>query len=237
MYNSIILFLSLVFIFGMTLLAYKFFGKAGLYSLSAISTVLANIEVVLMIRAFGMDQTLGNVLFAMTFLTTDILSECEGKKEANKAVVIGIFSSIFFLVLSQSWLIYDSISGDEVNTAFRTIFSQTPRLVLASLLVYAVSQFFDVWIYHKWWEFSSKKCGDKRRFLWLRNNGSTLISQIINTLLFTLLAFGGQYDFPTVISIFLSSYVIFIFTSLLDTPVLYLARRVHDKKVAAEAKK
>ncbi len=233
MFNSIILFLSLVFIFGMTLLAYKFFGKAGLFSLSAISTVLANIEVVLMIRAFGMDQTLGNVLFAMTFLTTDILSECEGKKEANKAVVIGIFSSIFFLVLSQSWLIYDSISDDSVNSAFSTIFSQTPRLVLASLLVYAVSQFFDVWIYHKWWDFSSKKCGDKRRFLWLRNNGSTLISQMINSFLFTLLAFGGQYDFGTIMSIFLSSYVIFIFTSLLDTPVLYIARRVHDKKVAA----
>ena len=75
-----------------------------------------------------------------------------------------------------------------------------------------------------------KKFGDKRRFLWLRNNGSTLISQILNTALFTAFAFWGTYDFGTLVSIFLSSYVIYIFTSLLDTPAVYLARLIHDKK-------
>lgn len=100
----------------------------------------------------------------------------------------------------------------------------------ASLIVYAISQLFDVWLYHKWWKFTEKKFGDKRRFLWLRNNGSTLISQILNTALFTAFAFWGTYDFGTLVSIFLSSYVIYIFTSLLDTPAVYLARFIHDKK-------
>lgn len=210
----------------MTLAAYRLFGKAGLYCLSAIATVLANIEVLLLIDAFGMEQTLGNVLFAVTFLITDILSECEGKKEANRAVWIGIFSSLFFLLLSQSWLLYLPAGGDQVMPSLKGVFSNTPRMLVASLTVYAISQLVDVWLYHKWWALTEKKCGDRKRFLWLRNNGSTLISQIVNTFLFTLFAFYGTYDAATLFSIFLSSYVIFIFTSLLDTPVLYLARKI-----------
>lgn len=227
--NELILILSLIVIFGSALLAYKLFGRAGLYCLNALATVFANIEALILVYAFGMEQTLGNVLFAVTFLITDILSECEGKKAANKAVYIGIFSSLFFLILSQSWLIYIPSSNDTSMSAIKTIFSNTPRMLFASFTVYALSQMFDVWLYHKWWDFTSKKFGNKRRFLWLRNNGSTLISQLLNTLLFTFAAFYGTYDFVTLMSIFGSSYVIFIFTSLLDTPVLYLARRISDK--------
>ena len=226
MTNELLLTGSVIFIFSMTLAAYRLFGKAGLYCLSAIATVLANIEVLLLIDAFGMEQTLGNVLFAVTFLITDILSECEGKKEANRAVWIGIFSSLFFLLLSQSWLLYLPAGGDQVMPSLKGVFSNTPRMLVASFTVYAISQLVDVWLYHKWWALTEKKCGDRKRFLWLRNNGSTLISQIVNTFLFTLFAFYGTYDAATLFSIFLSSYVIFIFTSLLDTPVLYLARKI-----------
>ena len=229
MTNELLLIGSLILIFSMALLSYRFFGKAGLYCLSAVATILANIEVLLLIRAFGMEQTLGNVLFSVTFLITDILSECEGKKAANKAVWIGMASSLFFLLLSQSWLLYVPSEGDWAMESFRKIFSSTPRMLLSSFLVYAISQLFDVWLYHKWWAFTEKKTGDRRRFLWLRNNGSTLVSQILNTLLFTLFAFYGTCGMGTVLSIFVSSYVIFIFTSLLDTPVLYLARKVHDR--------
>lgn len=226
MTNELLLTGSLIFIFSMTLAAYRCFGKTGLYCLSALATVLANIEVVLLVNAFGMEQTLGNVLFASTFLITDILSECEGKKEANRAVWIGMFCSFFFLLLSQSWLLYLPAEGDTVMPSLKGVFSNTPRMLIASFIVYAISQLFDVWLYHKWWIFTEKKSGDRKKFLWLRNNGSTLISQIVNTLLFTIFAFYGTYDTATLLSIFFSSYVIFIFTSLLDTPVLYLARRM-----------
>ena len=102
-------------------------------------------------------------------------------------------------------------------------------IMLASLLVYAITQRFDVWAYHKWWEFTRKKYGDVRKFLWLRNNGSTLISQLLNTLLFTGCAFFGVYDMETLISICASSYVIYIATSLADTPFVYLARRMKTR--------
>ena len=234
MMNEILLIGSLIFIYGMALLGYKLFGKTGLYCISAAATILANIEVLIMIKAFGAEQTLGNVLFAVTFLITDILSECEGKKAADKAVYTSFFASIFFLVLSQSWLHYVPSESDWASPAIRTIFSNTPRMIIASLAVYGISQLFNVWLYHKIWDMTSKKSGNRKSFLWLRNNGSTLVSQLINTFLFTLFAFYGTYGLSQIISIFISSYVIYIFTSLLDTPVVYLARRVSDKRKTAE---
>ena len=96
--NELLLIGSVVLIFGTVILAYKLFGKAGLFCVSAIATVLANIEVIILVKSFGMEQTLGNVLFASTFLITDILSECEGLKEANKAVTMSIFVSVFFFL-------------------------------------------------------------------------------------------------------------------------------------------
>ncbi|MCQ4637629.1 queuosine precursor transporter [Anaerovorax odorimutans] len=226
MNNEILLILSLIVIYGGVLLMYRIFGRTGLYCSTVIATITANIEVLLMVDAFGMEQTLGNILFASTFLITDILSENEGKKAAQKAVNIGIATSIAFILISQSWLLYTPASSDWARESFQTIFSNTPRLMIVSFLVYAICQRFDVWAYHKWWAFTQKRCGDAKRFLWLRNNGSTLVSQILNTALYTFGAFWGMYDMATLISICVSSYVIFIVTSLADTPVIYLARKI-----------
>ena len=96
--NEILLVLSLLVIYGSVLLVYRLFGKSGLYCFTAIATITANIEVLIMVDAFGMEQTLGNILFASTFLVTDIISEVDGKKAAQKAVNIGIFTSVFFIV-------------------------------------------------------------------------------------------------------------------------------------------
>lgn len=226
--NELLLIFSLFFLFGAVLLFYRLFGKQGLYVWTVIATISANIEVLILVDAFGLEQTLGNVLFATTFLVTDILSENHGKKEANVAVNIGIATSITFIVISQSWMLYTPSVNDFARPAIETVFSNTPRLMLASLIVYAICQKFDVWAYHKWWAFTSKRCGDSRRFLWLRNNGSTLISQFLNAVLYTIGAFWGLYDIPTLISITLSSYIIFIVTSLADTPAIYLARKLKE---------
>ncbi len=234
MINALLLVGSLIFIFGGALFAYWLFGKAGLYAVTAIATIIANIEALILVNAFGMEQTLGNVFFAVTFLVTDILSENEGKKEANKAVGIGVFTSIFFIIVSQSWMLYTPSENDWVMPSISAVFSNTPRVMLSSLVVYAISQFVDVQLYHLWWGFTEKKFGDKKRFLWLRNNGSTLISQILNTALFTLMAFVGVYDFSTLISIMLSSYVIYVATSLFDTPAIYLSRKIKERKNKAK---
>ena len=234
MRNELLLLLSLVVLYGGVLWWMKMFGKQGLYGWTVLATIAANIEVLILVDAFGMEQTLGNVLFASTFLVTDILSESYGKKAAQRAVNIGILTSLSFIVISQSWMLYVPSPNDFISPSIEAVFQNTPRMMLVSLVVYAITQRFDVWLYHAWWDFTNKRWGDPHRFLWLRNNGSTLVSQLLNTLLFTLGAFWGTYDFSTMISIMLSSYVIFIFTSLADTPAVYLARRMVEKKQVNE---
>ena len=227
--NELLLIVSLLVVYGGVLLAFRLFGKTGLYCFTCIATITANIEVLILVNAFGMEQTLGNILFASTFLVTDILSEIAGKKEAQKAVNLGIFTSVLFIIISQSWLLYQPSANDWAQEPIRSIFSNTPRLMIVSVLVYAICQRFDVWAYHKWWNFTKTKFGDEKRFLWLRNNGSTLISQLLNTILYTFGAFWGMYEFPVLINIALASYVIFIVTSLADTPFVYLARKINEK--------
>lgn len=226
MRNEILLIASLTLVFGSTLISYRVFGKTGLYIMTAISTIVSNIECLILINAFAMEQTLGNVFFASTFLITDILSENHSKKDANKAVWIGIFTNVFFILISQSWLLYVPAQTDWVMPSINVVFSNTPRMMLSSLSVYAVSQFLDVKLYHMWWKLTSKKFGDNQKYLWLRNNGSTLISQLINTVLFTLFAFYGTYNFTTLLSIMISSYIIYAITGLIDTPMVYLARKM-----------
>ena len=226
MNNEILLVLSIVVIYGSVVLMYRYFGKTGLFCWTAIATILANIEVLRVVEAFGIEQTLGNILFASTFLVTDILSEKEGAEDARKAVRLGIVTSILFILLSQSWLLYTPADGDWAGESFQVIFSNTPRLICASLIVYALCQRLDVWLYHRWWAFTTKLCGDTKRFLWVRNNFSTLLSQAVNTVLYNFGAFWGIYDMATLLSICVGCYVVFIVTSIADTPAIYLVRRI-----------
>ena len=227
--NELLLIISLPLIFGSVLAAYKFFGKTGLFAWTVFATITANLEVLLLVDAFGIEQTLGNVLFASTFLVTDILSEKYGKKDAQVAVDLGVATSVGFIVLSRLWLCYTPAVNDWAMPSFQTIFTNTPRVMLASVLVFAIVQRFDVWLYHKWWDYSKRKFGDSKRFLWLRNNGSTMVSQLLNTVLYTFGAFGGLYELPTLISICISSYAVFFVTSLADTPFVYWARTMKPK--------
>lgn len=230
MSNEILLILSLLFIFASVLIAFFVFKEQGLYLWTIIATIAANIEALIVIDAFGMEMTLGNVLFASTFLVTDILSELYGKEIAKRAVYLGIATSVIFIPISCSWMLYTPNANDWAMPSIRAIFSNTPRLMLVGIIVYVVVQLFDVWAYHKWWSFTTKKFGDHKKYLWVRNNGSTMISQLLNTVLFTLGAFGGVYETKTLISIMVSSYIIFVVTSIVDTPFVYLARYMYNRR-------
>ncbi len=214
----------MVVLYGAVLLWYKLFGKTGLYCFVALVTVTANIEVLLLVDAFGLEQTLGNVAFASVFLATDMLSEFEGKEVAAKAVKVGAASLVLFMVMSQGWLLFQPNANDWAKPGFDMLFANTPRVMIASLVVYVISQRLDVFLYHFYWKLTESRTGDKERFLWLRNNGSTLTSQLVNTILFNVFAFAGTYETGTLISIIGAGYLIYIVTSLCDTPVMYLAR-------------
>ncbi len=229
MQNELVLIISLLLTYGMVLIFYKMLGKTGLFVWSAIATIIANIEVPIMINAFGAEQTLGNVLFASTFLVTDILSENYTKKVANQAVKIGILANIAFIVLSRLWFLFEPSESDYIMPSIREVFANTPRFMLVGVIVFAVCQVFDVWIYHFIWDKTTKIFGNRKGFLFVRNNLSTLTSQLLNAVLFSFGAFYGTLDIGTIISITISSYVIFVATSLLDTPFVYFARKFKIK--------
>ena len=224
--NELFLIITLLVSFGGTLLFMKAFGKGGLFAWIGICTVLANIEVTVLVHAFGMDQTLGNTLFAATFLATDILSEVYGKKEAGKGVMAGILTNLSFILLSFMWVRYTPAQGDWASPFVQGLFSNTPRMLISSLAAYVISEFIDVFLYHAWWNLTEKKTGSRTKMLWFRNNFSTLVSQFVNIVIFNFGAFSSVYSLNDLISITASCYVIYIATSLLDTPFVYIARKI-----------
>lgn len=235
--NEILLVAQLVVFYSLVVIIYNVFGSVGLLSWTVMATIAANIEVLVQINAFGMNMTLGNILFASTFVVTDILSEVEGKKSANLAVNIGIATSVVFLIVSQSWLLFNPNSEDFAMPHLRAIFSNTPRLLLVSLLVYALVQRIDVQLYHLIWRFTERLSGDSKRLLWLRNNLATLIPQLLNAVLYTFGAFYGVFETGSLWGIIGSSYIIFIVTSIADTPVVYICRWLKEKRGALTCRK
>lgn len=207
------------------MIAFRLWGKLGLYIWVPISVIVANIQVTKTVMLFGMEATLGNIVYATSFLATDILSEFYGTKESAKAVKIGFFSLLTMTVLMQVALLFNPSSNDIAQGPLSMIFGLMPRIAFGSLVAYLVSNSHDIWAFEFW-----KKRKPGRNTLWLRNNLSTFVSQLIDTLLFTFIAFYGVFPFPVLLQIMLSTYVLKWVVALCDTPFMYLARYWHDTK-------
>ncbi|QOT00164.1 queuosine precursor transporter [Brevibacterium sp. JNUCC-42] len=202
------------------LLCYRFFGKVGLYAWIGFATVLANIQVVKVVDLFGFAMTLGNTMYATTYLCSDLLNEKYGQEQAKKAVWFGFFTLIATTIIMQMALNFvphpDAV---EQQGALALIFGLMPRLAIASLTSYVISQFLDVRIY----TFLKKVC-PKRNQLWIRNNGSTLISQLVDTVIFCSIAFLGFLPMDMWFDILITTYLIKFVVSAASTPILYIAR-------------
>jgi len=224
--NETLFIISILFYLGGVLFAYKIFGKVGLYIWTAISAILANIEALKMVDMFGLSVTLGNALYASNFVVTDILSENYDKKSANKAVNIGLFVTIIWVLATQLILMFELNSLDFINRSLIEMFGFMPRIAMASIFTYAVAQKIDVVLYHKVWEKTNKIFKNSNKGLWLRNNISTLTSQFLDTLIFTLIAFVGIMPFKELMSLVFTTYILKAVVSILDTPIIYLAKKM-----------
>jgi uncharacterized integral membrane protein (TIGR00697 family) len=220
MTNNTIWVVLLIVNYGLIALAFRFFRSHGLYAWITLASILANIQVIKTIELFGFVTTLGNIMYGTSFLATDILSECYGEKEAKKGVWIGIFSILATTIIMQICLWFAPHASDTSSSALGAIFSLLPRIAFASITAYLVSQNFDVWFYG----FLRQKYPQK---LWLRNNLSTMTSQLIDNTLFTLMAFWGVFPIDVIWQIFATTYLMKWFVALLDTPVIYWARALH----------
>lgn len=206
--------------FAAILVAYRLFGKAGLYAWIPLAVIVANIQVLKTVDLFGVTATLGNVVYATSFLATDLLSENHGRREARRAVFIGFFSLVVMTALMNLAIHFRPSSEDFAHESIRSLFSLMPRVAGASLLAYGVSQLHDVWAFHFW-----KRRFPGKRFLWLRNNASTMVSQLIDSVVFSLVAFAGVYSGHVLIEIVATTYVLKWIVAALDTPLVYLGRR------------
>ena len=224
--NEILFLISIVFYLSGVLFAYKIFGKTGLYIWTAISAILANIEALKMVDMFGLSVTLGNALYASNFVVTDILSENYDKESANKAVNIGLFITIIWVLATQLILKFEPNSIDFINGSLNEVFGFMPRIAIASIFTYAVAQKIDVVLYHKVWEKTNKIFKNSNKGLWLRNNISTLTSQFLDTLVFTLIAFVGTMSFKELMSLVFTTYILKAIVGILDTPIIYLAKKM-----------
>lgn len=220
--NNLIFVVSILFYLGSVLLLYKLFGRNGLYIFTVFGTILANIQVCKCVDFFGFSTTSGNVLYAATFLVTDILSEKYGKKAAGKAVKFGLSTTVLWIIGTQLTLLLTPNANDVVSESLNVVFGLVPRIAIASLIGYVCSQSIDVFLYHYIW----KKTGDEKGKLWIRNNFSTLTSQAVDTIVFTTLAFLGTYPTPVFVSILLTTYFFKAVVAVFDTPFIYLARKI-----------
>jgi queuosine precursor transporter len=225
MYNEILWLAMLPVNFLLIILAYKLFGKWGLIMWIPVSVIVANIQVIQTVKLFGLAATLGNIVYSTSFLITDILSENYGKEDAKKAVWIGFFSLISMTLLMNLALLFKPLEGDEfsivTHEATRTIFELMPRIAIASLLAYLLSQRHDVWAFHLW-----KKYFQKDSQLWIRNNLSTMVSQLIDSVVFVLIAFYGVFESSVLFEIFITTYFLKWIVAAADTPFVYWGRRI-----------
>jgi uncharacterized integral membrane protein (TIGR00697 family) len=221
--NEILWFVLLLVDFAIALLVYRWFGRAGLLVLIVLHIIVCNLQVVKQVQLFGLQATLGNVAYGVTFWCTDLLAEKHGKSEARRGVIVGFVALVAFTLLMQLALLFSPGPEDWANPHLQEIFSFMPRLAGASLLAYLVSQFHDVWFFHY------LRTLTRGRHLWLRNNLSTAVSQLLDTLVFCSVAFIGVFSVPVLLQVYLTTWLIKLLVAALDTPFIYLATLWHGK--------
>lgn len=220
MSNELLLFFEILITFSVLIIITKVFKKEGLLSWIAIASILANIITAKNVDAFGMTYTLGTVMFASTFLATDILTELYGKEWAKKGVFIGMLGTLCLILFTQISLLYVPSSIDYADPSMRVLFSLNFRISLSSLIMYFISNMLDVYLY----DFLKLKCNDK--YMWLRNNVSTILCNTLENFFFMFGAFLGIFDVKSILIMAISTSIIEIIVGLCDTPFLYLAKYI-----------
>ncbi len=238
--TEIVWFIMLILCFLSILVFLRLFGYVGLYVYSAIAIIAANIQVLKQANFNFFSSinekiipfyepspiALGTILFASTFLCTDILSEYYGKEKARKNVLIS-FCSFFLMTVLMLVTIGIQPAEDEwvsmVQESLAILFTPMTSIFVASMIAYLISQYFDIWF------FSYLKTISSNKLLWLRNNVSTALSSLIDNTIFSIFAWIilNPNPFPlsdVIMTFILGVYLLRVFIAILDTPFIYLAK-------------
>lgn len=167
----------------------------------------------------------GILPYPLTFLITDILSEIYGRKMTNRVVASGFFASIMVLLFLWLGSIAPAIQTSPINNeTFNLVFSNAWRVIAASMIAYLSAQFLDVRLFHFW------KNLTKGKHLWLRNNASTIGSQLVDTTLVVCVLFVGVWPTGQIIQAIIDGWLFKIMCAFIDTPIFYFLSGYLKKK-------
>ena len=218
MSNETLLIMAAILTFSCLVVMNRVFGKAGLFAWAALVPVLANILTAKQITVFGLDATMGTVLFSSMFLCTDIMSEIYGHKEARRAAYIGIAAVCGYIVVTQTALLFVPNDFDYASGAMETIFATSFRISLASLACFAIANMADVFLF----DWLKKKFP---KHLWLRNNVATIACNVIENFVLMFISFYGIFTAAECVQLAVATSVIEVIVCVLDTPFVYIARK------------
>lgn len=214
---------------------FRLFGANGLYLYNIVAVLAANIQVLKGVQ-FSLSHepvALGTIIFSTTYLCSDILTEHYGKAVAQRGVWLCFVAQILMTVFMVSAIGYPPLAPEAVGSpgtehmllteqAMALLFTPSPRLLLASLLAFSVSQFNDIWLFQR-----LSNC-TRHKWLWLRTTGSTLISAMVDTVLFSVLAWMVFAPNPVGLSVLFFTYILGTFItragiSIVTLPGMYLS--------------
>ena len=161
-------------------------------------------------------------LYSMSFLLTDFLGEIYGKKQALRAVYMAIFGAIIYVFAAQFSVATEPAAYYGFQSAYATVLGTAPRLVIASIAAFIVAQLCDVLVFDKLKEVTNG------RFLFLRNNLSTLVGQTLDTIIFYLIAFWGIV--PNILELIVVTILVKVAIAIADTPFLYAAKNIVSRR-------
>jgi len=192
-------------------------GAGGLIGIYVGLTIIATICATKIVSLVGLTVAGGTIIYSVTYLVTDLLSECYSKKDAETAVHAGILGMLLYFFYSYIVLKWPAPPFWNLQNEFEVIISLSGRISIAGLVAFYVSQRTDILIFH----FLKKKHGSDK--LWLRNIASTTISQAVDSVIFTIIAFWGVMP---VLPIMTGVYLIKVLVALMDTPLVYIGRSI-----------
>jgi len=163
------------------------------------------------------ELSVGIIAYPVTFLVTDLISELYGKKRANQVVISGFCASVFTTLLIFISMNATAAEWSPVDSStFNKVFGLSAPAFLASMMAYLTAQFIDVRIFHFW------KRLTKGKHLWLRNNASTMFSQLVDTsMVLLILCSAGAIGWERFGSLLLMGWLFKVIVALIDTPIIY----------------
>ena len=201
---------------------YTYLILSGLFvALLIVCNLIANKFVLVDLSFLGFSEpfilSAGVLPYPLTFLITDVLSEFYGKKRTNRVIITGFIASVIILGVLLLGSVFPSIEGSPVNDQeYNIVFKNSWRVIGASMVAYLSAQLVDVKLFHFW------KGLTKGKHLWLRNNGSTIISQFVDTVLVVSVLFIGVMSFEDIKSMIFDGWLFKVLVALIDTPIFYL---------------